>query len=162
MTHTCTKTHRCRGQSWGRKAGKVALPWLGFPLTKPGPLWSLMVLRCSTDGMVQCVGKLMAGTLWEGMRFILNWENPSRLECSPGDSGRSLWSANTPHSALWHHPHSHPRTAQYFGASTSLGPGTQGFALLSHPLGGPWVQQMHAGLNPLGASRHTRNTLLLT
>lgn len=40
------------------------MPWLGFLLTKPGLLWSLMVLQCSTDG----IGVLMVGTVGSGER----------------------------------------------------------------------------------------------
>lgn len=92
MTHTCTKTHRCRGQSWGRKAGKGSFALAGFPtdqaratLEPDGPKMLNIY-----DGSFQGVWGLMVGSLWEGMKeFILNWGNPSRLESNVGDSGRS-------------------------------------------------------------------------
>lgn len=63
------------------------------------------------DGSFQCVRRLMAGTLWGRDEVYSELGNPSRLEYSPGDSGRSpgqltyptLHSGITP--TLTHAPH---------------------------------------------------------
>lgn len=103
-THTCTKTHGCRGQSWGRKPGRVTL------LTKPGLLWSLMVLQCSTDG----TGVLMVGTVGSGEEVYTELKQSIQTRVQLQGFCISHWTANTPHSALWYHPQPPPMHTMIF------------------------------------------------
>lgn len=78
------KDTQVQGTELGQEGREGSFALAGFPtdqaratLEPDGPK---MLNRW--DGSFQCVGKPMVGTMWEGMRFILNWDNPSSLECS--------------------------------------------------------------------------------